>query len=155
MVKDNQQVDANVVDAWRAFLTASVRCLTNIDTIFAENDLIPTEVYDVLVTLEYADGHRLRMADLAKRTLFTPSGLTRLVDRLVHQGLVSRESCTHDRRGLMAVLTPAGQQARERAWPFMREEIMRTFGANLTEAESVAMAKFFWAVVQRAEAYVG
>jgi DNA-binding MarR family transcriptional regulator len=48
--------------------------------------------------------------------LLSPSGVTRLVDRLQREGLVGRERCPEDGRGYYAVLTDAGgrrlQQAR-------------------------------------------
>lgn len=51
---------------------------------------------------------RLRMSELAQRLNLSPSGLTRRVDSLVRQGLVSRRSCPSDGRGSFAVLTDAG-----------------------------------------------
>ena len=48
------------------------------------------------------------MRQLADRMLLSKSGVTRLVDRLVADGLVERDSCLTDARGAEAVLTPAG-----------------------------------------------
>lgn len=73
----------------------------------AEHDL-PLASYDVLVQLVEAPGHRLRMTELAERVLLSRSGLTRLIDRLAREGLVRREACESDARGLFAVLTEAG-----------------------------------------------
>jgi DNA-binding MarR family transcriptional regulator len=50
------------------------------------------------------------MAELAASVLLSQSGLTRLVDRLVRDGLVARERCSDDRRGLFALITPAGRE---------------------------------------------
>jgi MarR family 2-MHQ and catechol resistance regulon transcriptional repressor len=62
----------------------------------------------VLLRLERSPGGALRMSDLAAQTGLTPSGLTRALDRLVDGGLCVRESCPSDRRGTLALLTPAG-----------------------------------------------
>jgi DNA-binding MarR family transcriptional regulator len=51
----------------------------------------------------------LRMTDLAAQTTLTTSGVTRVVDRLVERGLVTRRSCATDRRTTYAVITPAGR----------------------------------------------
>jgi DNA-binding MarR family transcriptional regulator len=48
------------------------------------------------------------MAELAERLLFTRSGVTRLVDRLERDGLVERNDCDHDGRGVYAILTEKG-----------------------------------------------
>ena len=47
------------------------------------------------------------MSELADSVLLSRSGLTRLVDRLERQGLLRRESCASDRRGVYAVITHA------------------------------------------------
>ena len=53
-------------------------------------------------------GRRLRMSVLAERVLLSRSGITRLVDRLVADGMVERSACPTDARGAEAALTPAG-----------------------------------------------
>lgn len=73
--------------------------------------------YDVLLRLSQAPGGRLRMNDLADRVLLSRSGLTRLVDRMERDGLVAREMCASDARGLFAVLTPAGRERLVAATP--------------------------------------
>ena len=47
------------------------------------------------------------MSELAAHAVLTPSGLTRLVDKLVREGLVRRDKCDADARVVYAVLTPA------------------------------------------------
>ena len=69
---------------------------------------MPLGWYDVLLQLAEAPDHRLRMAELAERVLLSRSGLTRLVDRLAAEGLVTREPFPGDARGLYTVLTDAG-----------------------------------------------
>ncbi len=71
---------------------------------------VVTSSFDVLIRLVRTPGGELRMSELASQASLTPSGLTRSVDRLCHQGLVERRMCPNDRRGTLAVLTPAGQQ---------------------------------------------
>ncbi len=71
---------------------------------------MPLAWYDVLARLVEADAHRLRMSELADRVMLSPSGLTRLVDRLVEAGLICREPSESDARGSYAVLTDEGYQ---------------------------------------------
>jgi DNA-binding MarR family transcriptional regulator len=71
---------------------------------------LPLAWYDVLARLVEADGQRLRMSELADRVMLSPSGLTRLMGRMIDAGLVSREPSESDARGFYAVLTDEGYE---------------------------------------------
>lgn len=101
--------------AWRAFLEAHAEVTRALDTELRAERNLPLTWYDVLLHLAEASGGRLRMGELAGAVLFSPSGLTRLLDRMADRGYVRREPCPDDRRGSFAVLTPAGRQAFRRA----------------------------------------
>jgi len=105
------------LDTWRTFLSAHARVVRRLETeLQADQELALTD-YDVLVQLAAADDRRLRMSDLADRLLLSRSGATRLVDRLVADGLVERVSCDSDRRGQWASLTDAGYDRLRSAAP--------------------------------------
>lgn len=78
---------------------------------------LPPTWFDVLLRLGRSHGHMLRMTDLAEQTTLSPSGLTRVVDKLESEGLVRRKSCPSDRRGQNAVLTARGLKRLEAAVP--------------------------------------
>ena len=83
----------------------------------AEQGLALTD-YDVLVQLATApDQRRLRMSELADALLLSRSGVTRLVDRLVAEGLVERVTCETDRRGQWAALTAPAMRRLRAATP--------------------------------------
>jgi DNA-binding MarR family transcriptional regulator len=93
---------------WAAFLRAHARVVRELERELQAEQRMALTDYDVLVQLAAADDRRLRMSELADRLLLSRSGVTRLVDRLVAQGLVTREICDTDRRGQWAALTDAG-----------------------------------------------
>ena len=96
------------LSTWAAFLRAHARVVRELEReLQAEQRLALTD-NDVLVQLAGADERRLRMSELADRLLLSRSGITRLVDRLVAEGLVERATCDTDRRGQWAALTDAG-----------------------------------------------
>ena len=64
--------------------------------------------YDALLTIAHAPDRRIRMGQLAEEVLLSKSGVTRLIDRLVSDGLVERSTCLSDARGAEAVLTERG-----------------------------------------------
>ena len=76
---------------------------------------IPMTWFEVLLRLGRTPGHRLRMVELANQISFTDSGLSRLADRMERAGLIDRELDRTDRRGTLAVLTPAGGDLLDRA----------------------------------------
>ncbi len=71
---------------------------------------LPVPWLGVLIRLARSPGERLRMTELARDMTMSTSGLTRLIDRIEAAGHVHRERCPDDRRGLLAVLTPAGRE---------------------------------------------
>ncbi|HEV7603517.1 MAG TPA: MarR family transcriptional regulator [Candidatus Limnocylindrales bacterium] len=93
---------------WRAFLLAYSRVSRRLDEeLRAEHDISIAE-YDALLTIAQAPGRRIRMGLLAEEVLLSKSGVTRLIDRLVSDGLVERSACLADARGAEAVLTERG-----------------------------------------------
>ncbi len=74
----------------------------------AQFGLAPAE-FEVCLRLARSPEGLLRMTDLAAQTTLTSSGATRVVDRLVERGLVTRQSCATDRRTTYAVITEPGR----------------------------------------------
>src|SRR4051794_16522813 len=73
--------------------------------------------YHALMHLSEVPDHQLRMSELAAACSLSLSGMTRIVARLEKQGLVRRERCVTDARGWLAVLTEAGSERLQAAWP--------------------------------------
>ncbi|WHT20930.1 MarR family transcriptional regulator [Crossiella sp. CA-258035] len=94
--------------------------------------------YDVLTTLSAAPGQRMRMTELAGRTVVSKSGLTYQVSRLERAGLVRRESCATDERGVVAVLTEAGQRLLDKIAPG-HVDTVRDYLIDLMTAEERAV----------------
>src|SRR3954466_11482909 len=93
---------------WRGFVRVQTALARQLDAELDHSHGIPLTSYEVLINLQMAPDRRLRMADLADRSLLSRSGMTRLVDRLERQGLLVRDTCVSDARGCFAVLTAGG-----------------------------------------------
>jgi DNA-binding MarR family transcriptional regulator len=111
------QLTPEQLTAWRLFLRAHARILRRLEADLLREHHLPLASYDVLVQLVEAPERRLRMTELADRVLLSRSGLTRLVDRLEREGVVVREACAEDARGMFAVLTDAGYERLRAAAP--------------------------------------
>src|SRR3954465_12100236 len=112
-----------------------------------EADLAPHGLtlgdYQVLVHLSEADGHEMRMCDLAALLQLSPSGLTRRLDGLVRMGVVARRPSDLDRRGMLAVLTDDGWSYLEKVAPDHVASVRRHIIDLLSPAEMDAMARIF------------
>ena len=113
--------------AWRSLVHATARLDGVLDAeLLAAHDL-PLADYAVLVLLSEADGRRLRMHELAERLNLSPSGLSRRIDRLARAGLVDRERCDTDGRGMYAALRAEGLRRLEAAAPTHVAGVRRHF----------------------------
>ncbi len=126
--------------AWARLLRSTRELLEQVQQGLADASLPPLEWYDVLLELDLAEDRRLRFFDLGERLLLSRSNLTRLCDRMEKQGLIGREQCAEDRRGLYAVLTPAGAALRARMWPVYRRAVEQCFGTHLSDEEALELA---------------
>ena len=124
---------------WRLFLTAHTKLLDRLQDKLAAAALPPLEWYDVLLTLKEGPSCGLRLRDLADRVLLSRSNLTRLIDRLEAAGLLRREQCPSDRRGLYAVLNQAGLEMQQQMWAVYAEGIAEYFGNALSTEEAEGM----------------
>lgn len=94
--------------AWRAFIGSHARLTRQLDEELQRAHGLSLAEYDALLQLATAPERRLRMSVLAERVLLSRSGITRLVDRLVADGMVERSACPTDARGSMAAITHPG-----------------------------------------------
>jgi DNA-binding MarR family transcriptional regulator len=137
---DPSHPEAPWLDAWRGVLFASARVLRVADPALIEDVGFPLIWFDVLSRLYDAPGGRLRMQELQDRSLFTRSGMTRLIDRMEAAGLVAREPVEGDRRGVLVVLTPEGRQRYQEAFAAHLPVIEREFARRLTPDQQRAVA---------------
>ncbi len=72
------------------------------------------EDYEVLHLLSQADGHRMRVGELADAMLASRTRLSPRNDRQTERGWVERARCPDDGRAIHVVITPAG-------YSFLRE----------------------------------
>ncbi len=132
--------------AWRAHLATSKLLSRQLD-----RDLDPFGLsindYEILVVLSEAPDHRLRMTDLADATAQSRSRLSHQITRMEASGLVRRETCPGDKRGLNAVLTDRGMETIERVAPFHVESVRRHFIDRLSRDQLAAIREGYAMVI--------
>jgi DNA-binding MarR family transcriptional regulator len=129
--------------AWRGLLCTHATLVKALDAQLDAEHGLPLSSYEVLMFVSDAPEGRMRMHDIADRVLLSRSGLTRLVDRLVRDGLLVRESCPSDARGSFAVITPAGLELLERARATHLAGVRGLFLDRLTEDEQRRLGEIF------------
>jgi DNA-binding MarR family transcriptional regulator len=129
--------------AWRGLLHVHSSIVRELDHELQEAHALPLTHYEVLIYLHAAPGRRLRMSELASSVLLSQSGVTRLVDRLERDGLVVRERCADDRRGLFARLTPAGAARLAQARPTHLAGVRRLFLRQFSDEELSDLAELW------------
>jgi DNA-binding MarR family transcriptional regulator len=139
--------DERRLQAWRALLLAHAALVRTLDRELDEGGGLPLAWYEVLLWLYRAPGRRMRMQALVDTLLFTPSGVTRLIDRMAQAGLVTREKCASDRRGTFAVLTEAGAARFREVGPLHLRGIQQHFGRHVSDEEAEVMAAALGRVV--------
>lgn len=112
-----QPLDAGEMSAWHALIRAHSRVVRRLEAELEAEHGLSLPAYEVLAHLSEAPDQRLRMTELATHAVLTPSGLTRLVDKLARDGLVERQRCGADARVVYAVLTPVGLARLVAAYP--------------------------------------
>ena len=137
------QLNADELGAWRGFLRVHSKLTRELDAELAAAHGLPLTSYEVLLFLNDAPGGRLRMAQLADSVMLSPSGLTRLVDRLEKAALVRRESCPSDRRGFEAVITDDGRRALAEARPTHLSGVRQRFLEHFSVDEMRTLSRYF------------
>lgn len=102
---------------------------------------LPFDRYSLLLMLAQADGGELRPSDLADVLPITPSGVTRLIDRLERDGVVERRACAADGRGTIVALTEHGEKVFRRAGRVHLRGIEQHIGAKLTSGEMAELRR--------------
>jgi len=126
--------------AWAGFLRTHATLVRELDDELTRAHDLPLSSYDVLVQLSAAPGGEMRMSQLADAVLLSRSGLSRLVARLVDQGLVERRECASDGRGANACLTDLGRARLEEARETHRAGVRERFLSRLSDGQQRQLA---------------
>jgi DNA-binding MarR family transcriptional regulator len=119
----------------------------NVLTAALEKDLvpeagIPLAWYEVLHHLSQAEGGLMRFQELARISGITDSGASRRLNHMIRAGLIDRQSCPTDRRGVYAHITDAGRDSYRRTHAVFVRSLKKNLSEHLSagEADSLRVA---------------
>ena len=127
--------DGRWMPAWMAFVRTHTRVWERVESEMRRGHGLTMARYDVLAHLNQAEGGRLGLSDLAEAIALSPSGLSKLLDRMVSSGLIRREADPDDARAAFAVITPRGRRLVERARESHHALLRETVGASLSDRD--------------------
>lgn len=135
---------------WRAFVMAQAHVSRRLDEDLRNEHGLSLQEYVTLLILVESPERRLRMGRVAEALALSKSGATRLIDRLVDDGLVARVTCSSDLRGAEAALTEAGVDRLRTAAPTHLRGIAEYFLSAIDEADLGTIERTMRSVSERA-----
>jgi len=128
-------------DAFSGLLGAHATLTRELSAALVASHGLTINDYGCLLLLHRAGEKGMRRIDLANQLQLSPSGITRLLDRLEDQGLVAKGECKSDARVSYAILTDAGHEKLRAAAPGHVDDIDRRLSAVLSEDEMKTLAE--------------
>jgi DNA-binding MarR family transcriptional regulator len=119
-----------LVAEWRELLDRHAAVSCALEKALQDRHELGLSEFEVLDRLVDAASHNYRMGDLAHDIHLSQSALSRTVDRLVHDGLVTRGACAEDRRAVFVCLTEKGRKLHAQARPTHRDVLRSTWDAR-------------------------
>ena len=140
-------LDQHQQRSWRAFLVGTTLLMDRLDRELREQHRLSLPEYEILVRLSEADGNR--HADGDARRLGEPLPLPRDAHRQPDgdaPGLVARDACLSDGRGVEAVLTEQGRARAREAAPTHVAGVRRLLVDLVDDEDFEAVGRVFDAV---------
>ncbi|MCA2211971.1 MarR family winged helix-turn-helix transcriptional regulator [Jidongwangia harbinensis] len=126
--------------AWAGLLRVHAALVPVLDRELQTACGLPLTWYDVLLELNSAPDRRLSMGELGAAAVVSRSRVSRVVDQLAADGLVTREGNPDDRRSAYAAITDAGRARLRAAAPVYLAGIERHFTSRMSAAETRTVA---------------
>lgn len=117
----------NEPDLWFSFIRTHRRMIREIERRLADADLPAYSWYDILWGIESSPEGSRRMHELADALAVERYNLTRLVDRLEVEGLVTRARSAADGRAAFVSITREGRALRRKMWKIYEATVAELF----------------------------
>jgi len=125
---------------WVQLFRAQRSARQAVDAALKSARLPSLETYDILLELDRAGADGLRAFALEAALLLPQYGVSRLLERLRGQALVSRRPSPEDGRGVRFRITAKGRKMRTTMWKVYGPVIQTQLGGRLSKAEARTLA---------------
>ncbi|NVD96823.1 MarR family winged helix-turn-helix transcriptional regulator [Massilia sp. BJB1822] len=127
-------------DLWFSFVRAHRTMIREVERRLAAAGLPSYAWYDTLWGLESGPDGTRRMHELADALAIERYNLTRLVDRLEQEGLVTRSRSAEDGRAAYAAITKEGRALRKKMWKVYESTVAELFLKQFSASEQKTLA---------------
>jgi DNA-binding MarR family transcriptional regulator len=122
--------------AWIRLTRLQSRVLDAVEQDLKKAGFPPLAWYDALLELSRAPTGEMRPVELEKQMLIPQYQTSRLIDRLVDEGLAARRECKIDKRGQFVEITEAGRELQKKMWGAYSAAIEKYVGSKLSDADA-------------------
>lgn len=126
-----------LIDSFGAIVEAYGRMRKVLAEELEDSEGISLSWFEVLLRISRSGG-QMKMADIANQIVITTGGITKMIDKMVDQGLISRNPCNDDRRVVWACITDKGKKVFDKALISHNKSLKRHLsGLSDTEINSI------------------
>ena len=140
-------LNAEEMRAWRTYVVATHLLDAQLNRELQEEHQLALADYELLVRLSEAPCGQARMSELADQVASSKSRISHQVGRMEKAGLVHRQECPADRRGVFAVLTSHGWDVLRNAAPAHVRGVREHLVDLLSAEERLVLAGAFERVI--------
>lgn len=133
--------------AWSGLLRMQALLAAKLNHDLSVSSGLSLQDYGVLVSLNEQPDGVLRAFELGRELGWEKSRVSHHIARMEKRGLVSRKTCSSDRRGLDVAITQEGRGALEAAAPQHVEQVREAFIDVLTPGEIASLSEITWKIV--------
>src|SRR6202045_891901 len=123
--------------AWIRLMRVQSRVLDAVEQELKKAGFPPLAWYDALLELSRAPSGEMRPVELERHMLIPQYSTSRLIDRLVDEGLAARRECKIDKRGQFVEITDAGRELQKKMWGAYSAAIEKHVGSKFSDADAV------------------
>ena len=125
--------------AWIRLMRVQGRVLDAVEQDLKKAGFPPLAWYDAMLELSRAPSGEMRPVELERQMLIPQYSASRLIDRLVEEGLAARRECKVDKRGQFIEITEAGRELQKKMWSAYSAAIEKHVGSKLTDADATKL----------------
>jgi DNA-binding MarR family transcriptional regulator len=125
--------------AWARLVRVQQGVLAAVEQDLKDAGFPPLAWYDALLELSRAPSGEMRPVELEKLMLIPQYSTSRLIDRLVDEGLAARRECKIDKRGRFVEITEPGREFQKKMWGAYSAAIEKHVGSKLSDADAVKL----------------
>src|SRR5271163_3151079 len=125
--------------AWIRLMRVQSRVLDAVEQDLKKAGFPPLAWYDALLELARAPTGEMRPVELERTMLIPQYSTSRLIDRLVDEGLAARRECKIDKRGQFVEITEAGRELQKKMWGAYSAAIEKYVGSKLSDSDATRL----------------